>query len=486
MTTMDEDRLRLMGVDTKVGNFLLYDNNWVQFFEWMLDNTTDENIYTDQEMSELLGLREGGLLLSSCEVEEQLLDLNQQFPGILVYTKVDLEFTENKLKNLCRLELFYRDHYRQSVTLLDRLEEEVNLLQEELAEKEMKERRTLQTCMEQAIYLEERRERRKTSFQEMQRFVNEKTPTVPIFMYQMPLQNFNDTISLFLKHVDIFVTKNFSSGEDSPSVNSSSSSADRIQTRIDDLKFKWAQVEDQYLSTKLDVVGRANIVEKFLKKTVDAMAEPRLEQHVKELRCRNATMDAEFDALLFENQTLLKKAIQSECDLMLHKRFESKKARAMQQHDLLTFIQRVVGNVLTQTELIWVLMKIDQEKLTEHMKAIQSIVAGDFETVSDHVRHLFFPPFSSELRFIWRSLIRLFKFFQSALAVVSKRNVKLPVEQFEKDVLELQKRYLSDHFFMSRNIFEITEEIHFNVGQSYANIRTAKFLQNFFFEYSTL
>lgn len=69
---------------------------------------------------------------------------------------------------------------------------------------------------------------------------------------------------------------------------------------------------------------------------------------------------------------------------------------------------------------------------------------------------------------------------------MSKRNVKLPVEQFEKDVLELQKRYLSDNFFMSRNIFEITEEIHFNVGQSYSNIKTAKFLQNFFFEYSTL
>lgn len=62
-----------MGVDTKVGNFLLYDNNWVnrssraisdslvlittspfqvQFFEWMLANTTDDNIYTDMELNE--------------------------------------------------------------------------------------------------------------------------------------------------------------------------------------------------------------------------------------------------------------------------------------------------------------------------------------------------------------------------------------------------------------------------------------------------
>lgn len=48
----DEDRLRMMGVDTKVGNFLLYDNNWVSFFEWMLANTTDENIYTDMELKE--------------------------------------------------------------------------------------------------------------------------------------------------------------------------------------------------------------------------------------------------------------------------------------------------------------------------------------------------------------------------------------------------------------------------------------------------
>lgn len=75
---------------------------------------------------------------------------------------------------------------------------------------------------------------------------------------------------------------------------------------------------------------------------------------------------------------------------------------------------------------------------------------------------------------------------QSALAVVSKRNVKHPVEVFEKEVLDLQKRYLTDNFFMSRNIFEITEEIHRSVGESYVNIKTAKFLQNFFQEYSRL
>lgn len=79
-----------------------------------------------------------------------------------------------------------------------------------------------------------------------------------------------------------------------------------------------------------------------------------------------------------------------------------------------------------------------------------------------------------------------FSIFKSALAVVSKRNVKHPVEMFEKEVLELQKRYLSDHFFMSRNIFEITEEIHRDVAESYVNIKTAKFLQNFYAEYARL
>lgn len=64
--------------------------------------------------------------------------------------------------------------------------------------------------------------------------------------------------------------------------------------------------------------------------------------------------------------------------------------------------------------------------------------------------------------------------------------MKTPIELFEKEVLELQKRYLSDHFFMSRNIFEITEEIHRSVGESYVNIKTAKFLQNFYQEYSRL
>lgn len=69
---------------------------------------------------------------------------------------------------------------------------------------------------------------------------------------------------------------------------------------------------------------------------------------------------------------------------------------------------------------------------------------------------------------------------------MSKRNVKHPVDVFEKEVLELQKRYLSDNFFMSRNIFEITEEIHRSAAESCVNIKTAKFLQNFFQEYSRL
>lgn len=70
--------------------------------------------------------------------------------------------------------------------------------------------------------------------------------------------------------------------------------------------------------------------------------------------------------------------------------------------------------------------------------------------------------------------------------MVSKRNVKRPVEIFEKEVLDLQKRYLTDNFFMTRNIFEITEEIHRSVSESYVQIKTAKYLQTFFTEYSRL
>lgn len=322
-------------------------------------------------------MREQDLILSGCEVEDALLDLNQQYPGILNYTATDQTYATNKLKNLCRLELFYRDHYRQCVTLIDRLEMEVSQLELELQDKVAEERRMLQVVTDQAVYLEETKERKKCSFAEMQRFVNDKNPCVPVFMHQMPLQNFNDSVSLFLKHVDIFVTKNFGAAEHTKS--------DVVQARIDDLKGKWAAVEDQYLETKLDVVGRANIVEKFLKRPIDTMYEPKLAAHVQELCCRNSTMDAEFDALLFENQTLLKKAIQSECDLMLFKRHEAKRSRALQQYELLSYIRGVVSNVLSEEELIWVMMKIDLEKLNTHMKSIQGVVAGDYESTSDHV-----------------------------------------------------------------------------------------------------
>ena len=69
---------------------------------------------------------------------------------------------------------------------------------------------------------------------------------------------------------------------------------------------------------------------------------------------------------------------------------------------------------------------------------------------------------------------------------MSKRNVKAQVDAFERDVLELQKKYLADHFFLTRNIFEITEEIHRDVGDSYVNIKTAKYLQGFYLEYARL
>lgn len=72
------------------------------------------------------------------------------------------------------------------------------------------------------------------------------------------------------------------------------------------------------------------------------------------------------------------------------------------------------------------------------------------------------------------------------MAVVSKRSVKHPIDVFEKEVLDISKSYLSDHFFMSRNIFEITGQILRNVRDAYTNVKRAKFLQNFFQEYSKL
>ena len=322
------------------------------------------------------------MLLTACQVEDALLDLNQQYPGILTYTETDVRYSSNKLKNLCRIDLYYRDHYRQCVTLLDRLEEEVNQLEDELEIEVQKEKQMLTTVLEQAIFLEETKERRRNDFAEMQAYVNDRNTCLPIFMYQMPLQNFNDTIALFLKHVDIFVTKNFGGASE----ENNKCGGELTEARIEDLKCKWARMEDEYLTTKLDVVGRANIVEKFLKRPVESMTCAMLESYLQELRCKNAQMDAEFDALLFENQTLLKKAIQAECDLMLFRRYEARRSRALRQFELQQYIQGVVSNVLSEEELIWILMKIDMEKLNEHMKAIQGVVAGEFETVADHVR----------------------------------------------------------------------------------------------------
>lgn len=106
-----------------------------------------------------------------------------------------------------------------------------------------------------------------------------------------------------------------------------------------------------------------------------------------ELRNKNAMLQAKYNALETENNILMRTTIQQECDLLLVSRFKAKQMKAVKRLKLLQFIRERVLNAMNNSEMLWILMKIDLEKLSEHMKNAQKYVAGDYTLKKAYVRY---------------------------------------------------------------------------------------------------
>jgi chromosome segregation ATPase len=91
--------LKLLGLDDK-NKWVLQDEKAQKFLEYIASNLDETNILTDSEIQEYEDLKSAGLVLEGDELENELKNIEINFPGFFSVTEQQIEELEEQIRQL--------------------------------------------------------------------------------------------------------------------------------------------------------------------------------------------------------------------------------------------------------------------------------------------------------------------------------------------------------------------------------------------------
>lgn len=82
--------LKKLGIDSS-NQWIIYDEQFEKFFNFLSENITDSNILTEQEVLESEEMKQRGAWLKETERVLKLQQIESENPGLLKYTAYDVD-----------------------------------------------------------------------------------------------------------------------------------------------------------------------------------------------------------------------------------------------------------------------------------------------------------------------------------------------------------------------------------------------------------
>ncbi|EDW65750.2 augmin complex subunit dgt3 [Drosophila virilis] len=356
----NSEMLKKLGVDSS-NQWIVYDEQFEKFFNFLSENVTDSNILTARELLERDEMMQRGEWLQESERILKLQQIESENPGLLKYTNQDVETLAAAVEVI-------EEATNDYSTLIDEMQNTKHSIISKLSELESTilllhntEREMLVECQAKARQLEElQRENCKLSEDTNKGFTLPQVP--PLFMHQMPLDQYFLKCDSFMQYFTLYMKENF-----------------KIQELID---FESAEVDVQHFNSKLE--NLQNSIQyytlEYIKEKAKAKATQALTDHIdlNQIHCIcladmvRETHDLQllnenhlkntYDTLVNALATHVQQHTQQRMELVLYENTKQKLERALRRRENDKQLTSVISDALSNAELIWIAIQLDLEK----------------------------------------------------------------------------------------------------------------------------
>ncbi|XP_049279592.1 augmin complex subunit dgt3 [Anopheles funestus] len=353
---------KIGGIDVR-HLWIIHDETFREFFEWFT-KIDDENLVTDSLLKCYQEVVRNGAVLQDEVLDEQLKELNQEYAGILDYADCDVEALEQQLEQLVEAEENYEKLLNGAKKTNITLTKELTELERNVREQEYVLDKVTSNNMDMARQLEESQQATQQQLSDLHHcFYQPQNP--PLFIHQMPIEQFDAKCDQFLKYLELYVKKHFTVKRLDSSKSTDDVDNQQMIEELESIKMRLDVEELKLLDAKREYAGVMQLVERLQDHCWLPMKVSALKKQCFELKSANDQDLLRMDLLNHELDTLIRQMNELKIESVLYENNRVKLDRAVSR---LEYIQRLDGSIsreLMNAELLWILMQLDLEKIRD-------------------------------------------------------------------------------------------------------------------------
>lgn len=347
--------------------WLLHDESFKEFFDWFGQSVDEDNLITDGLLREYTDLENAGLVLLEEEVLAELERLNVEYPKILDYVDSDLAEREEQLEQLVAIEEQYEKLIAEAKRTENALIKELSELDMKLIDRQFHHGRVAAECGEKASFLQEIQSHTQQQIFDMhQCYVQKQNP--PLFIYQMPIEQFNMKCDQFLKYLEMYIRRHFSvrkATESDQDLNHDEQDQDHrdVIVQLESIKTRLDLGEMKLVDARKEYHGLRKMMERFQDLSWQPMKISAMKKYCAELKSSNEQDILRIDVLKQELEMYVRQLNEQKIECILYENSKLKLERAINRLGYIERLCGIISGALMNAEMLWILMQLDLEKI---------------------------------------------------------------------------------------------------------------------------
>ncbi|XP_053664747.1 augmin complex subunit dgt3 [Anopheles marshallii] len=343
--------------------WIIHAESFREFFEWFTQ-IDDENLVTDLLLKSYEELLRNGTVLDDEILEEQLNALNQVYVNILDYTDCDVETLDQQLEQLVELEEKCEKLLNGAKKSNIALTKELSELERNVREQEYVLDKVASNNMDMARQLEENQQATQQQISDLHHcYYQRQNP--PIFIYQMPIEQFDAKGDQFLKYLEMYVKKHFTVKRLDSSKSTDDVDNQQVIDELEGIKMRLDAEELKLLEAKREYAGVMKLVDRLQDHSWLPMKVSALKKQCLELKNVNDQDLLRMDLLKHELDTLIRQVNELKIESVLYENNRAKLDRAVSRLEYIQPLDESISRQLMNAELLWILMQLDLEKMRD-------------------------------------------------------------------------------------------------------------------------
>ncbi|KAL7029827.1 hypothetical protein ACKWTF_006383 [Chironomus riparius] len=352
--------LKDIGLDEK-NKWILHEEKAQKFFEFIANNVDNSNILTNSELFEHEKLIEAGKVLNDEELERELKNIEESFPGFFSVNDDELDELEAEVKKLeadinersdrlSRIKDFEGEQLK-TITELERINSEVAL----------KERLLTEECLKRSSELESLQETNSKEVAQLDKIYTQPQSS-PTIMSQMPLDLYFAKCNELLRLLEIYMTQNFNickRNEDMYNPEDESDINSLYKIKVEIIKMQKKKFEEE-----MSVAGMNYVIENIDKyKNYITSDFFEMKSVIDSLILEKESLEAHLNGLMLEGNLILKDTAEQKVTKILHEYFIGKNKRVTNRAEKITQVHEITDYIAYVCELMWAACQMDINRL---------------------------------------------------------------------------------------------------------------------------